>query len=53
MPVAPGTEAADSGGASAYSQPAWDLEGRSIWYSDETSGFWAVRLTNGVQRLLR
>lgn len=53
QPVAPGSEASGSGGASAFSQPAWDVADRSIWYSDETSGFWVVRLTNGVQRLLR
>lgn len=52
-PVAPGTAAADSGGANALSQPAWDTQDRSIWYADRTSGFWAVRLTNGVQKLLR
>jgi hypothetical protein len=53
MPVAPGTEAADSGGAAAYCQPAWDLERRSVWYSDEASGFWVVRLTHAAARLLR
>ena len=53
QPVAPGTPAADSGGADAKSQPAWDVEDRSIWYADGTSGFWAVRLINGVGRLLR
>lgn len=52
-PVAPGTDPADSGGGAAYSQPAWDVQRSSIWYSDETSGFWVVKLTNGVQRLLR
>lgn len=53
MPVAPGTAAADSGGADAKSQPAWDVEDRSLWYADGNTGFWAVRLTSGVQRLLR
>ncbi|MEQ6899560.1 hypothetical protein [Nocardioides sp. YIM 152588] len=40
-------------GANAVSRPAWDRRHRSIWYTDGTSGFWAVRLTNGVGRLLR
>ncbi|TIC80688.1 hypothetical protein E8D34_18745 [Nocardioides sp. GY 10113] len=40
-------------GANALSQPAWDRKRRSIWYTDGTSGFYAVRLTNGVGRLLR
>ena len=53
QPVAPGSDASESSGASAFSQPAWDVADRSIWYSDETSGFWVVRLTNGVARLLR
>lgn len=52
-PVAPGAAASESPGAAAYSQPAWDVRRRSLWYSDETSGLWVVRLTNGVQRLLR
>jgi len=40
------------GGSNALSQPAWDVPGRSIWYSDGSSGFYVVRLTNGVQDLL-
>lgn len=40
------------GGASALSQPAWDPAGNSIWYTDGTSGFHVVRLTNGVEDLL-
>ena len=40
------------GGASALSQPAWDIEGDAVWYTDGTSGFHAVRLTNGVEDLL-
>lgn len=39
-------------GAFAMSQPAWDLTHDSVWYSDGNSGFYDVRLTNGVQRLL-
>jgi hypothetical protein len=40
-------------GAFAMSQPAWDVKRRSIWYSDGNTGFYDVRLTNGVGRLLR
>ncbi len=40
-------------GAFAMSQPAWDVERRSVWYSDGNTGFYDVRLTNGVGRLLR
>jgi hypothetical protein len=39
-------------GAYAMSQPAWDVARDSIWYSDTNTGFYDVRLTNGVQRLL-
>ncbi|WP_110205883.1 hypothetical protein [Nocardioides daejeonensis] len=39
-------------GAYAMSQPAWDRKRRSIWYSDANTGFFAVRLTNGVGKLL-
>ncbi|THI92737.1 hypothetical protein E7Z54_21755 [Nocardioides sp.] len=42
----------DSGGANALSQPAWDVDNASVWYSDGTGGFYAVRLTNGVETLL-
>ncbi|MGA8256128.1 MAG: hypothetical protein WB767_06075 [Nocardioides sp.] len=41
-----------SGGAGAFSQPAWDVKRRTIWYSDSSAGFFAVRLTNGVGDLL-
>jgi hypothetical protein len=40
-------------GAYAMSQPAWDPANNSVWYTDTNSGFYVVRLTNGVQRLLR
>jgi len=40
------------GGAGAYSQPAWDPANDSVWYTDEKSGFYNVKLTNGVQDLL-
>lgn len=39
-------------GAYAMSQPAWDVENDSVWYSDTNSGFYNVRLTNGVEKLL-
>lgn len=42
-----------SDGAAAFSQPAWDIKRRSVWYSDGTAGFFVIRLTNGVGRLLR
>ena len=40
------------GGGSALSHPAWDPENDSVWYTDGGSGFYVVRLTNGVQELL-
>ncbi len=40
------------GGAAAMSQPAWDPANGSIWYTDGSSGFHVVKLTNGVQQLL-
>ncbi|RNM14212.1 LVIVD repeat-containing protein [Nocardioides pocheonensis] len=40
-------------GAYAMSQPAWDPAHDSVWYTDSNSGFYVVRLTNGVERLLR
>lgn len=39
-------------GGYAMSQPAWDLARNSIWYTDTNSGFYVVKLTNGVQNLL-
>jgi hypothetical protein len=39
-------------GAYAMSQPAWDPAHNSVWYTDANSGFYAVKLTNGVQNLL-
>jgi hypothetical protein len=40
-------------GAYAMSQPAWDPANNSVWYTDTNSGFYVVRLTNGVEDLLR
>ncbi len=53
QPTVPATPADPRTGASALSQPAWDVKGRSIWYSDGNSGFYAVRLINGVWKLLQ
>ncbi|MET1059002.1 MAG: hypothetical protein ABWX84_05370 [Nocardioides sp.] len=39
-------------GAFAMSQPAWDAGRRSVWYTDGNTGFYVVKLTNGVGRLL-
>jgi len=39
-------------GSAAFSQPAWDPEHSSVWYTDSSTGFWNVRLTNGVEDLL-
>ncbi|MFL6172980.1 MAG: LVIVD repeat-containing protein [Marmoricola sp.] len=39
-------------GGDAFSQPAWDAANDSVWYTDTSTGFWNVRLTNGVQDLL-
>jgi len=39
-------------GAYAMSQPAWDVAHNSVWYTDSNSGFYVVKLTNGVQNLL-
>lgn len=35
-------------GGAAYSQPGWDPENDSVWYTDTNTGFHVVRLTNGV-----
>lgn len=39
-------------GSYAMSQPAWDVARNSVWYTDANSGFYVVRLTNGVGKLL-
>jgi len=54
-PIMPGTKSINPTalGGYAMSQPAWDVARRTVWYSDGNSGFYAVRLTNGVGRLLR
>jgi hypothetical protein len=41
-----------SGGSGALAAPAWDVSQGQVWYSDTKSGFYAVKLTNGVASLL-
>ncbi len=52
-PTEPSAANPEAQGAYAMSQPAWDLRRRTVWYSDGNTGFHAVRLTNGIGRLLR
>ncbi|MCW2764370.1 MAG: hypothetical protein JWO11_329 [Nocardioides sp.] len=54
-PTVPGTNLLNPTalGGFAMSQPAWDIKRRTVWYSDGNSGFYAVRLVNGVGKLLR
>ena len=54
-PIRPGSKPAnpEAQGGYAMSQPAWDVARRSVWFSDGNTGFWNIRLTNGVGRLLR
>jgi hypothetical protein len=53
-PMAPGTKPTnpEAQGGYAMSQPAWDVRRRQVWFTDGNSGFYVVRLTNGVGRLL-
>ena len=53
QPVAQGDNplVLSSQGAFAMSQPAWDPSHDSVWYSDGNSGFYDVRLTNGLEKL--
>ncbi|RNL59964.1 hypothetical protein EFK50_21490 [Nocardioides marmoriginsengisoli] len=39
-------------GGSAFSQPAWDPANDAVWYTDTGSGFYNVRLKNGIENLL-
>lgn len=39
------------GGGYAMSQPAWDPAHNSVWYSDGNSGFFVVKLVNGLGKL--
>ncbi|HXH78552.1 hypothetical protein [Nocardioides sp.] len=43
----------DVAGSYAMSAPAWDPKRGSVWYTDANSGFYNVKLTNGVEQLLR
>ncbi len=47
-PLAPGSAKPLREGAHAMSAPAWDLERKQVWYTDGNTGFYAVRLTNGI-----
>lgn len=40
-------------GASAMSQPAWDIARRQVWYTDTDEGFFAVGLRGPAAALLR
>jgi hypothetical protein len=48
-PTMPGSKQGHDG-AWAMSAPAWDPAHHQVWYSDGNSGFYAVRLTNGIWR---
>jgi hypothetical protein len=52
-PVAQGDQPLVTGsqGAFAMSQPAWDSAHHSVWFTDGNSGFYDVRLTNGLEKL--
>jgi hypothetical protein len=39
-------------GSHAMSAPAWDVAQDQVWYSDSNSGFYAVKLTNGIMAAL-
>jgi hypothetical protein len=43
-----GTTGAGPQGSYAMSQPAFDIAGRHIWYSDGNSGFYDVRIADNV-----
>lgn len=42
-----------SAGSNAMSAPAWDVADDEVWYSDSKSGFYAVKLTNGIAAALQ
>ncbi|HLN77194.1 MAG TPA: hypothetical protein VK204_09120, partial [Nocardioidaceae bacterium] len=46
-PLAPGVKPPREG-AHAMSAPAWDLARKQVWYTDGNTGFYAVRLNNGI-----
>jgi hypothetical protein len=39
-------------GSNALSQPAWDVDSGTVWYSDATSGLYVVRLGETARALL-
>lgn len=41
------------GGAYAMSAPAYDRRRGQVWYTDTNTGFYNVKLTNGLKKLLR
>ena len=41
------------GGAYSMSAPAYDRKRGQVWYTDANTGFYNVKLTNGVAKLLR
>lgn len=47
-PLAPGGPKPAREGAYAMSAPAWDLKRKQVWYTDGNTGFFAVKLTNGI-----
>ena len=54
-PLVPGTalKPPTLGGAYAMSAPAYDRRRGQVWYADTNTGFYNVRLTNGLKKLLR
>ncbi len=46
-PLQPGVKPPREG-AHAMSAPAWDTKRHQVWYTDGNTGFFAVRLTNGI-----
>ncbi|MBF4162065.1 hypothetical protein ISG29_10205 [Nocardioides sp. CBS4Y-1] len=55
QPMVPGStpKPVSDGGAYAMSAPAYDRKRGQVWYTDANSGFYNVKLTNGVAKLLR
>ena len=47
-PIQPQSRTGGVGSAYAMSAPAFAPERGEIWYSDGNSGFWSLRVTNGV-----
>ncbi len=47
-PIVPGSPKPLREGAYAMSAPAWDLRRKQVWYTDGNTGFYAVKLTNGI-----